>query len=274
MPSSARPLRGIFDEVAEIYDRARPAYPAAIVDDLVAWSGIGPNSRVLEIGPGTGQLTLPLARTGARIVAVELGADLAAVARRNLADQPRVEVIVSSFEEWPLPAEPFDAVVAATAFHWLDPAVRIAKSAAALRAGGTLATVTTAHVAGGTPQFFREVQACYQRWDPASYDGPDGPPDPATVTTDWAEIERSDHFESPPEFRRVERDISYSTPEYLDTLRTYSGHRALSADARDRLLSCISALIDNRYDGHVVKRYLHGLRMARRNDRPLVDESR
>ncbi len=274
MPSAARPLRGVFDEDAALYDRARPTYPAALVDDLVAWSGIGPQSRILEIGPGTGQLTLPLARTGARIVAVELGAGLAAVARRNLADRPRVEVVVSAFEEWPLPAEPFDLVVAATAFHWLDPAVRIAKSAAALRSGGTLATVTTAHVAGGTPQFFRDAQECYRRWDPASYDGPDGPADAATVTLDWAEIDRSDYFESPLEFRRIEREIHYSTQEYLDTLCTYSGHRALSAEARDRLLSCIGELIDTRYGGRVVKRYLHGLRMARRNDRPLAAASR
>jgi SAM-dependent methyltransferase len=264
----------MFDEDAELYDRARPTYPPALVDDLVAWAGIGPQSRILEIGPGTGQLTVPLARTGARIVAIELGADLAAVARRNLADRPRAEVIVSSFEEWPLPAEPFDAVVAATAFHWLDPAVRIAKSAAALRPGGTLATVTTAHVAGGTPQFFRDAQECYRRWDPASYDGPDGPPDPATVTIDWPEIDRSDYFESPPEFRQVQRDIHYSTHDYLDTLLTYSGHRAMSDEARERLLSCIRALIDTRYGGHVTKRYLHGLRMAHRNNRPLADGSR
>jgi SAM-dependent methyltransferase len=76
--------RWTFDEAAGLYDRARPGYPAALFDDLVELTGIGPGSRVLEIGSGTGQATGPLAERGCRVVAVELGPRLAAVARRNL----------------------------------------------------------------------------------------------------------------------------------------------------------------------------------------------
>jgi SAM-dependent methyltransferase len=108
-------LRASFDKAAELYDRARPRYPAALFEDLADLTGIGPGSRVLEIGPGTGQATLPLAERGCRVVAVELGPDLAAVARRNLARFPTVEVVTAAFEDWPLPSEPFDLVLAATA---------------------------------------------------------------------------------------------------------------------------------------------------------------
>ncbi|MGH3780200.1 MAG: class I SAM-dependent methyltransferase [Pseudonocardiaceae bacterium] len=52
------------------YDRARPTYPAELVD----LAGIGEATRVLEIGPGTGQLTVALAKHRCRIVAVDLGA--------------------------------------------------------------------------------------------------------------------------------------------------------------------------------------------------------
>ena len=76
-------LRQRFDEAAELYDRARPGYPPELVNDLCQLAEIGAGSRVLEIGPGTGQLTLPLATRGCAIVAVELGAALAAVAQRN-----------------------------------------------------------------------------------------------------------------------------------------------------------------------------------------------
>src|SRR5687768_7131490 len=114
--SDAAPLRAIFDEDAERYDRARPGYPAAVFEDLMRLARVGPGSRVLEIGCGTGQATVPLAERGCRIVAVELGAQLAAVARRKLARFPAVDVITAAFEEWPLPPEPFDLVVSATAF--------------------------------------------------------------------------------------------------------------------------------------------------------------
>src|SRR5258708_341731 len=164
-------LRETFDDAAELYDRVRPGYPAALFADLADLAGLEPGSRVLEIGCGTGQATVPLAERGYAIVAVELGVGLAAVAWRKLAAYPSVTVVVSAFEDWPLPAQRFDAVVSATAFHWLDPAIRVSKSADALRAGGTLATVSTHHIAGGDTAFFAEAQKCYERWDPATPPG-------------------------------------------------------------------------------------------------------
>jgi SAM-dependent methyltransferase len=214
---------------------------------------------VLEIGCGTGQATRPLAERGCEVVAVELGADLAAVARRELAGFPAVTVVTAAFEDWPLPDEPFDVVFAATSFHWVDPAVRVDKSADALRPGGTLATVATHHVAGGSADFFVEVQECYERFDPATPPGLRLQP-AADIPEDRAEIEGSDRF-APPTFRRYEWELPYTTASYLDLLLTYSGHRALPEDARAALLDCIGRLVD-RHGGRIRKRYLTELRLA------------
>jgi SAM-dependent methyltransferase len=247
-------LRETFDAAAERYDRARPGYPAAMFDDLADLAGVGPGCRVLEIGSGTGQATVPLAQRGCQVIAVELGASLAAVARRNLARFPAVAVVVSAFEDWPLPAEPFDVVITAMAWHWLDPAVRMAKAAAALRPGGALAVISTHHVAGGEEEFFAQVQACYERWDPAT------PPGLRLPTA--AQIpRRSDEFDRPDRFgmvvvRRYEWEVSYTTAAYLQVLSTYSGHIALAPDARDGLFDCVAGLIDGRYGGRIRKRYL------------------
>jgi SAM-dependent methyltransferase len=256
-------LRRVFDEDAELYDRARPGYPPELYDDLAALAGTGPGARVLEIGCGTGQATVPLAERGCRVTAVELGAGMAAVARRNLAAFPRVEVVTADFEEWPLPDEPFDAVVSATAFHWIDPAVRMVKAADALRPGGALATVTTHHVAGGSDDFFAEVQECYERFDPDTTPGMRLSA-AGDVPSDVREVTRGGRF-GPPVFRRYERDLTYTTAQYLDVLRTYSGHRALPGPARDGLLGCIANLVDGRYAGLVTKHYLTELRVAVRS---------
>jgi SAM-dependent methyltransferase len=173
-----------------------------------------------------------------------------------------VQVVTAAFETWPLPPEPFDVVFSATAFHWIDPAVRVVKSADALRPGGTLATIDTNHVAGGTAQFFVDAQDCYERWDPAT------PPgirllDPDSIPMNAEEILRSDRFEAP-QFRRHAADLHYTTASYIDVLLTYSGHRALEPVAQRGLLDCISGLIDDRYGGQIVKRYLSELRVARR----------
>ena len=142
-------LRESFDEAPELYDRVRPGYPDDLFADLAELAGLQHGCRVLELGCGTGQATAPLARRGYEVTALELGPRLAQVARRKLATFPSVCVVNAAFEKWPLPAEPFDLVVAATSFHWLDPAVRIAKPASALRPGGALAVISTHHVSDG-----------------------------------------------------------------------------------------------------------------------------
>jgi SAM-dependent methyltransferase len=256
-------LRRTFTEDAELYDRARPGYPPALFRDLADRTGIGPGSRVLEIGCGTGQATVALAERGYRVVAVELGREMAEVARRNLARFPGVEVVTAAFEDWPLPEEPFDVVLSATAFHWIDPEVRVGRSADALRPGGTLATIATHHAAGGTGRFFVDAQDCYLCFDPAT------PPglrlsDPSAIPSDAEEIDRSPRFHAP-EFHRYEWDLTYSTEEYIDVLTTYSNHRALPAAARIGLLTCISTLIDTHYDGRITKHHLTELRLARRS---------
>ena len=253
-------LRSTFDQAAELYDRARPGYPAALFDDLAELTSIGPGSRVLEIGPGTGQATLPLAERGCAVVAVELGVDLAAVARRNLAGFPRVEVVTAAFEAWPLPAEPFDLVLAATAFHWIDPSVRVVKVADALRPDGSLATITTEHIAGGDESFFAEVQDCYVRWDSDTPVALSLKPAIDIPSAHYG-LDRSDRF-GPATFRRYESDRSYTTASYIDLLLTYSGHRALEPEAQRGLLDCNANLIDTGHGGQITKRYLTELRVT------------
>ncbi|MFD4023912.1 class I SAM-dependent methyltransferase [Streptomyces sp. NPDC058576] len=257
-------LRRTFDEDAELYDRARPGYPPELYDDLTDLAGAGPGSRVLEIGCGTGQATVPLAGLGCRVTAVEAGPHMSAIARRNLAGCPAAEVVTAEFESWPLPAEPFDVVLAATAFHWIDPAVRVPRAADALRPGGALAVVRSQHVMGGTEEFFVEVQRCYERFDPATPPGMRPPAADDVDNTDHAEeVARSGRF-GRTVFRRYERDLTYTTAEYLDVLRTYSGHRALPEAARSGLLACVAGLIDGRYGGRVSKRYLIELGVSHR----------
>jgi SAM-dependent methyltransferase len=255
-------LRHTFDSAADRYDRIRPRYPEQLFDDLVSLGSLRPGQRVLEIGPGTGQATLDLARCGFAVTAVELGPALAEIARRNLAGCPLVELINADFETWPLPAEPFDAVVSATAFHWLDPELRVAKAAEALHEGGVLALIDSDHVAGGSEEFFAEVQTCYERWDPSTEPGLRLLP-AADVPVELDELTRGGLF-GDVIVRRYETGISYSADEYIDLLLTYSGHLDLAPDLQAGLLDCIRSLIAEAHGGRITKRYLTTLRLARR----------
>jgi SAM-dependent methyltransferase len=232
-----------------------------LLDDLTDLAGLRPGARLLEIGSGTGQATQSLAEREFQITAIELGPNLAAVARRKLARFPNVTIVVVAFEDWALPPEPFDAVVSATAFHWLDPSVRVTKTADALRPGGVLATICTHHIDGGNTAFFIEVQECYRRWFAES--AGIRLRTAADIAPDNGELEHSGRFE-PATFRRYEWEQPYSAQEYVDLLRTYSDHRALGETRLRPLLDCISRLINERYGGRIRKRYLNELRIARR----------
>jgi SAM-dependent methyltransferase len=259
-----RRLRTTFTEDAELYDRVRPGYPPELFDDLAELTTVGKDCHVLEIGCGTAQATVPLARRGCQVVAVELGEHMADIARRNVAMFPAVRVVTAAFEDWALPAEPFDVVLAATAFDWIDPETRVHKAADALRIGGSIAIIRTYHIAGGSVDFFHEVQACYEKFDPATPVGLRLTP-AIKIPFDRTETDQSGRFSSAV-FRRYEWELSYASRQYLDLLNTYSGHRVLEPARRIPLLECIGKLIDDSYGGQITKRYLSQLQVATRTD--------
>ncbi len=132
----------VFNEIAEEYDRHRPAYPDALIDRACEVAALAPGAKVLEIGCGTGQLTRSLLERGLRVTAVEPGDQLIALAREQLEDAGDVRFVGERLEEVSVPSAHFQAAFSASAIHWVDPDVSWRKIAAALIDGGTLALVS------------------------------------------------------------------------------------------------------------------------------------
>jgi SAM-dependent methyltransferase len=241
-------LRATFDSAAASYADARPTYPDELVDALVAATGIGPGSRLFEVGCGPGTATLPLARLGCRITAVELGAGLAAEARRRLAEYPDVDVVTGSFETWPPAQHAFDLVYAATAWNWVDPDVRYRRAHEVLRPDGHLAFWQASHLvpADGDP-FFREIQDVYDEIGEAVpgdhvWLGPGDLPDRTH------EVEASGLFEMTL-VRHVDWETTYDADGYLALLDTFSGHIAMEDAKRAHLYAQIRRRLSLRPDG-------------------------
>ena len=258
-------LRTTFDEAASLYDEVRPGYPDRLFDDIVSLSRIPAGGRILEIGCGTGQATAPFARCGYRILCVELGENLAAVARRNLEGYPNAEVRTGAFEEFSSQEEVFDLAISATAFHWLDPAVAYPMVARALRDGGSLALFWNVHVHSNASEgFFEATQEIYAReareiWDHRY----EGPPRQEEIPDRTKEIEGSGCFGAVTR-RNYRWDETYDAEGYIRVLSTYSGHRSLDDASRENLFRSISDLIEEEYDGRIVKGYLTTLYVAKK----------
>lgn len=263
----ADPLRETFDTVAAAYGAARPAYPAALYDDLVELAGLVPGSRLLEVGCGPGKATRPLLERGYRVVCIELGEQLAGEARRTLAGLP-VEIHVGPFESWAGDPGGFDLVFAATAWHWIEPERRYRLAHAQLRPGGHLAFWAASHAfpADADP-LFRELQPVYEELGEArveSWPLPEEEPDES------AEIEASGLFEDVRTRRHV-WERRYTADEYIALLDTFSGHIAMGEAKRARLYGEIRRRLAERADGtlrrHPVRRHwLAILHVARRRE--------
>jgi SAM-dependent methyltransferase len=136
----ARSYGKVFNEVAVEYDRNRPTYPDALVDQACEVAGVGDGDRVLEIGCGTGQLTRSLLARGLRVTALEPGDRLIRIAGENLKDAGDVEFVHARLEDAQLPRE-YEAVFSASAIHWVDPDLSWRKIADVLAPDGTLALI-------------------------------------------------------------------------------------------------------------------------------------
>lgn len=261
--SSQRHLRTTFNEVASLYDAVRPSYPDALYDDIRALTGVPDGGDILEIGCGTGQATLPLARRGYRICCVELGADLAAIAKHNLAAYPQVEVRHGAFETIPLADASFDLVVSATAFHWVDPA-SYPKLARVLRPHGAVALFWNRHIAGVVDGgFFDRVQPVYRKHAPELYGTGKGLPTADELPDESATLAASSLFE---DFtvRRYPWVARYDAASYVNLLETYSEHHALPLGRRQRLYDEIASIVEGEFGGQIAKQYLAVLYVAHR----------
>jgi SAM-dependent methyltransferase len=250
-----------FDAAAEIYDRVRPSYPDALFGEL--FSHFDGAVRVLEVGPGTGQATRSLLTRGATVVAAEPGPRLAEVLRRNFADDERLTVVNARFEEV-ADAAPFDLVFAATSFHWTDPATRLQLAHDALRPGGAIAVVSTNQVRSDADRgYFDRCQPVYQKYFPN--ETREVTPDPENVVPpDFGELEESPLFGTP-ELRRYRWDQTYSTAQYGDLLRSYSGTNMMEPEPREGLVTELCALADAEFGGAVTRPLVITLTMAFRD---------
>jgi SAM-dependent methyltransferase len=260
---SRRALRGGFDADAQAYDRTRPVCPDALFDDLVRAAGLGPGDRVIEIGCGTGQATVPLAERGLAVTAVELGVALADLARRKTARFPGVSVATSSFEDWQdTDSAPVRAVAVFNALHWIDPELRYAKPAAILAPGGAMAVggCRWARPTDAEP-FWSEVEEDYRA---VGFAGPPPPP-PEQIDSWHFPGEARAHFDEVASFR-YPFHWSYTAADYLAQLATQSGIQALgpelSAGFLDRVRRRLDALGSPRLTATFVGQLAVGVRRS------------
>ena len=253
-------LKTTFDEDPELYHSIRPRYPLALFDTLINVAQLQARSKILEIGPGTGQATEILAKYGFSIQAIELGQKLAKFAQRELKKYMNVDIINGAFEEIELLPNNYDLVFAATAFHWIKTEVKYIKSHKILNSNGKLAIIETNHMSDSCgDSFFFASQPIYKKHSGKDcYDSGFH----LKVISELSPCIVDESFFKMMYFNVFPLVVKYSANDYLRLLNTYSDIISMEIEKRIMFLNDIRNLIENEFNGHIVKHYGMSLTLA------------
>ncbi|WP_341674881.1 class I SAM-dependent methyltransferase [Niveibacterium sp. SC-1] len=246
--------RTLFGAEARRYARARPDYPARVREVLLARCGAIPGARAFEIGAGTGKATRVLLELGCEVSAVEPDARMSAVLLEDLSPSltAHLQVMNCGFEEAPLEAASFDLGIAATAFHWLEPAVVLPRIFDLLRPGGHWAMWWNLFDPPEDDAFLRRTAPLFESLARGPSQAPNGRPTFALdVAARTAELHAAG-FEAV-QYERLDWEIEQDTESVLALVATFSPVSHASPEAREVLMQGLRRITDEEFGGRVTR---------------------
>lgn len=136
-------FRKVFDTIPDQFDQYRPRYCAELFAALIEYAEVGPDKTILELGPGTGQATDPILKTGCDYHAIELGEHLSEWMNRKYKRYPNFNIVNDDFITHDFGSQKFDMIYSAATIQWIPEEIAFSKTFQLLKPGGTLAMMLT-----------------------------------------------------------------------------------------------------------------------------------
>lgn len=216
-----------FSKGAPAYASGRPDYPSEIVGWLTEFLGLGPSTRTVDLGAGTGKFTASLVKTGTRVLAVEPVAEM----RRELENHlPDVDALAGTATAIPAADESVDAVTCAQAFHWFATPEALKEIRRVLRPGGHLGLIWNVRDQSvDWVQRLSEIMAPYEGQTPRFHEGQWRRVFPADGFAPYEETIFSHIHVGPPQRVIMDRIMSVSFMAALDPEQDRAARAAIQA---------------------------------------------
>lgn len=258
-------LEWTFDTVASAYEKYRPGYADELYKRLFAYIPINETSKVLEIGIGGGQATLPILQTGCKLTAVEYGVQFSNLCREKFKDYPEFEVITGKFEDAALEENTFDLIFSASAFHWIPEETGYTKVFSMLSSGGVFARFANhPYRDKDNPALSEELDRIYAAYYYKFHNRK------REILAEYSEEQAEQRALIAGKYGFTDicydlffRTRTFSAEEYISLLGTYSDHIAIEESIRTEFFSQIKDAI-NRNGGEITIYDTMDLQLARK----------
>lgn len=251
-----------YSDVADAYNRARPRYPMQLVSRVVELAELDRDAIILEVGCGPGTATTSFAQLGFSMLCLEPSLAACELARQNCAQYPKVEVKNTTFEEWELESAKFNAVLSATAFHWIPAEIGYPKAADALKDKGSLILMLNMQ-AQPDYEVYQVLHQVYQIHAPSLGQYETRETQEKNFRSFGNFAINSGRFQDLVSEELV-CEVSYSVDDYLTLLSTYSPYIALEPQKRDSLFAGLKEALKKSCGESVEVSFLSGFHIARK----------
>lgn len=250
-----------YSPAAEAYNKVRPRYPNNLIHQVVEVAQLSTDSKLLEVGCGPATATVAFAQLGCSMICLEPNPNFFQLAQQNCQPYSHVEIQNTSFEEW-TSTEKFDAVLAASSFHWISPEIGYPKAANALKESGCLILLWN-----------KELQPCYEVYQRLS----------EVYQLHAPSLDRYEDREAQEEILRglgkividsrqfknlisgqVVSEVTYTVDEYLMLLNTYSPYLQLDTQSKAALFTELRHRIEDDFGGSLELSYVSAFHIAQK----------
>ncbi|MEP0917081.1 class I SAM-dependent methyltransferase [Leptolyngbya sp. DQ-M1] len=252
-----------YSPVVEAYDRARPRYPEALIQRVVEVAQLSPESRILEVGCGSGVATVDFARLGYAIDAVEPNLEFCRLAQQNCAAYPQVNIIPQTFEEWQVESGKYQIVLAANAWHWIASDIKYVKASEALQNNGALVLLWNMSLEPSR-EVHQVLDEVYQQIAPSIAPQYEGKDTQEEILQGLGKLIGDSGLFEAPVTETITCDRVYEVDRYLELLSSYSPYIALDAPTREALFSGLRSAIDQQFEGKIQLFNLSAYQIARK----------